>query len=404
MCLAVPGAPGFERRVRQALKDFEFSGGAPFDFQGCVFSSQSALQAWNRDVVVAGNLLDDGSFNYTYDAWGNRLTQTGTGGSGCFQPSYGYSANNQLTSPSGFVYDAAGNLTSDTVHTYTYDAKGQMVQVDSSTATYTYDAGGRRVGKTTTAGGLRNYIYDTDGTLQSEDSSTGFGPFYFYFGGKLVGEFSNSTTYYFHQDHLHSTRVLTDLSEHLQARFEFLPFGETAFGVSDLANTDRDFAGDVRDAESDPGNGTGNDYAMARHYGSRLGRFLTPDPAGTSATCLFNPQTQNRYAYVTNNPVNRTDPSGLCNNDGLDCGPTIGISLPFGQGGGGGNPAPPTPHPVFQFPPVGFFRQSRPLAAGGDYHECMYACGQGCFELFGPGSLFLLCVAACTIICAGPPN
>ena len=74
------------------------------------------------------------------------------------QPSYGYNANNQLNSPSGFVYDAAGNLTNDTVHSYTYDAKGQVIQVDvGSTATYTYDTGGERVGKTTSAR-LRNYV------------------------------------------------------------------------------------------------------------------------------------------------------------------------------------------------------------------------------------------------------
>jgi RHS repeat-associated protein len=54
---------------------------------------------------------------------------------------------------------------------------------------------------------------------------------------------------------------------------------------------------------------TGLDYAMNRYYGSNLGRFLTPDPYGGSAK-PDNPQTWNRYSYVTNDPINANDPSG----------------------------------------------------------------------------------------------
>ena len=39
-----------------------------------------------------------------------------------------------------------------------------------------------------------------------------------------------------------------------------------------------------------------------------LGRFLTQDPLPGSPTA---PQTQNRYAYALNNPVNNVDPTGL---------------------------------------------------------------------------------------------
>nr|WP_228063777.1 MULTISPECIES: RHS repeat-associated core domain-containing protein [unclassified Streptococcus] len=52
---------------------------------------------------------------------------------------------------------------------------------------------------------------------------------------------------------------------------------------------------------------TGLDYLRARYYDSRAGTFLTEDSYAGQAT---DPLSQNRYAYVHNNPVNYTDPSG----------------------------------------------------------------------------------------------
>jgi RHS repeat-associated protein len=62
------------------------------------------------------------------------------------------------------------------------------------------------------------------------------------------------------------------------------------------------FTGKERDFE------TGLDYFEARYLGSNMGRFLSPDPLGGH---LEDPQTLNKYAYVRNNPVNLTDPTGL---------------------------------------------------------------------------------------------
>jgi len=47
---------------------------------------------------------------------------------------------------------------------------------------------------------------------------------------------------------------------------------------------------------------------LARYYGSNLPRFLSPDPLGGVKE---NPQTFNRYSYVSNNPLNLIDPSGM---------------------------------------------------------------------------------------------
>ncbi|MGH7775708.1 MAG: RHS repeat-associated core domain-containing protein [Candidatus Dormibacterales bacterium] len=48
-----------------------------------------------------------------------------------------------------------------------------------------------------------------------------------------------------------------------------------------------------------------------REYSSIQGRWLSPDPAGLAAVNPANPQTWNAYAYVGNQPLSATDPTGL---------------------------------------------------------------------------------------------
>jgi RHS repeat-associated protein len=62
------------------------------------------------------------------------------------------------------------------------------------------------------------------------------------------------------------------------------------------------FTGKERDYESNL------DNFGARYDASSLGRFTSPDPL---AGHTEDPQTLNRYAYVRNNPINLTDPTGL---------------------------------------------------------------------------------------------
>jgi len=59
------------------------------------------------------------------------------------------------------------------------------------------------------------------------------------------------------------------------------------------------------------------DDAAARELHPNQGRWISPDPAGLAAVDLSNPQTWNRYAYVTNAPLNAVDPLGLDSYDNL---------------------------------------------------------------------------------------
>jgi RHS repeat-associated protein len=56
--------------------------------------------------------------------------------------------------------------------------------------------------------------------------------------------------------------------------------------------------------------GTDLDYAMARYYASRSGRFMTPDPGHVGAN-IGDPQSWNAYTYGANDPINHIDPNGM---------------------------------------------------------------------------------------------
>jgi RHS repeat-associated protein len=96
-------------------------------------------------------------------------------------------------------------------------------------------------------------------------------------------------------------------------RHDYLPFGEEIGSGTGLRSTALGYSGDTtrqkftgyeRDVE------TGLDYAQARYYANAQGRFASVDPLGASAS-TGNPQSWNRYAYVLNNPLVLTDPSGM---------------------------------------------------------------------------------------------
>jgi RHS repeat-associated protein len=104
----------------------------------------------------------------------------------------------------------------------------------------------------------------------------------------------------------------------------YYPYGDEAY--SQTFDPGYKFTGYERDTETEL------DYAFARYYNYRLGRFMSADPAGGD---LSDPQSENRYAYVRNNPTNMTDPSGLCGGFSLGFGYDP-FSSPFFSGGGDG--------------------------------------------------------------------
>jgi RHS repeat-associated protein len=276
-------------------------------------------------------------FSYGYDRYGNRWNQTLTAGSGSWpQPSFTFTGaqnggvpNNRIDSDS---YDAAGNLLNDGTNSYTYDAENRIKSVNGAT-TYTYDAEGRRVAKTTGASVI-DFIYDREGHVMlrnSNPASPSSALIEMYVAGLHLGTYVlNSTVtdtifYYNHADWLGTERARTNLSGTACETIQSLPFGDeqvinrTCGDVSPMH-----FTGKERDTESSL------DNFGARYYASSMGRFMSPDWGGPMPTPdpvpwadLNDPQTLNLYSYVRNNPTSYADEDGhtyhICDEHGQNC-------------------------------------------------------------------------------------
>jgi RHS repeat-associated protein len=241
------------------------------------------------------------SHTYSYDKVGNRTAKDSV--------TYTINTVNEVTALSdgtSFTYDDNGNRTQKTKGTdtwdYTYDYANRLTEVEENSTTvgeYVYSGDGKRLqvteNSTTTisiSSGL-NVLY--------EETSTGTATYIYGPTGQLAKRTTinqETNIFYYHTDHLGSTRLVTDDSKNIVAAVTYHPFGELG---TEEGSEDYLFTGKEKDA-------TGLYYYGARYYDPDVGRFVTRDPlTGTAA----NPQTLNRYVYCANNPLKYVDPAGL---------------------------------------------------------------------------------------------
>ena len=241
-------------------------------------------------------------YTYSYDQYGNRWHQTLTAGSG-YTVDLGFDANNHLTpapcndNTNYYCYDLAGNLLyNGNGSAQFFDAEGRITSYNGSghTASYVWDSAGQRVQRTVD-GVTTDYVFDNQGH-ENTNATGGFAASAWselYLGGMHVNTYTNSSTYFSHNDHLGSLRTQTDpsgsnLYNGSPRVFTNRPFGEwTDYATEGWLG----FTGDLLD---DPDGNTF--HTPNRQYNEYEGRWLTPDPAGLAAVDPMNPQTWNRYS------------------------------------------------------------------------------------------------------------
>ncbi|HWM70577.1 MAG TPA: RHS repeat-associated core domain-containing protein, partial [Steroidobacteraceae bacterium] len=248
---------------------------------------------------------------WTYDANGNRQTETGTAASTyAIDP-----ASNRISAITGslartYAYDAAGNTTAYSTVTATYNNAGRLKTLTngSATETSTYNALGQRIEVSGGASGTVLYTYDEAGHLLGEYDGAGtLIQETVWLGDTPVGTLRSSgsgvSIYYVHTDQLNTPREVTRPSDNAAMwTWNSDPFG------TDAANANPSGAGAFTYNLRFPGQyfdgETGLHYNMARDYDPALGRYVESDPIGLSGGI-------NTYLYADGAPIDLLDPAGM---------------------------------------------------------------------------------------------
>jgi RHS repeat-associated protein len=215
-------------------------------------------------------------------------------------------ANTNQFTTTGFSYDASGNVLADGTNTYAWNAESQIKTATG--VSYTYDGDGDRVQKSNG----KIYWYGAGSEILDEsDSSGNITDEYIFFGGKRIAHrvVSGNAIYYYAEDFLGSSRVMTTSTGTVCYDADFYPYGGERV-VTNTCPQNYKFTGKERDAE------TNNDDFGARYYSSQFGRWISPDwsaiPEPVPYANLTNPQTLNLYAMVHDNPETFADLDGHC--------------------------------------------------------------------------------------------
>ncbi|MBC7573425.1 MAG: RHS domain-containing protein, partial [Herminiimonas sp.] len=265
--------------------------------------------------------LDTGTVKTLYEAATNRGTKlAGT------DTTYNASGQPVQTGERSYKWDATGKLRTvqrkgEHLARYRYNHMGERIgkEVDGRTTGYLYE--GRQLAAELDDGGkiTRQYVYLADMPVAVIDTPAGMQadgaePTTWQAVARDLATLwrawtgSGETIAYLQNDHLGATEAVSNAAGQVIWRAAYGAYGNiikssasenpAPTSGSSRFRLNLRLPGQYEDAE------TGLYYNDHRYYDPRTGRYLTPDPLGLRGGI-------NSYAYVANNPLKYTDPSGL---------------------------------------------------------------------------------------------
>ena len=285
-----------------------------YDANGNITHTQNHNNTEDFAYDALGQLIShtdagNNTYAYTYQN-GNILTATKNGET---YHTYGYTNagwSDLLTSFDGgtITYDAIGNpLTYYDGKTFTWTAGRKLSTVTdgSNTYTYTYDGDGNRISKT--VDGVTTDYYYIDGKLLGLKKGQETLLFLYDETGTAYGFLRNGTPFYYAFNLQGDVIAIYNETGMEMVTYSYDVWGNHTCIIDNyymgLANLNPlRYRGYFYDEE------TGFYYLQSRYYDPEVGRFISSDGYVSTGQGVLG---YNPFVYCGNNPVNRSDPSGL---------------------------------------------------------------------------------------------
>ena len=251
------------------------------------------------DTIIGPLALPGGLTTSDYDLTGNR-TRTASSGANIIYVVNEFDQYSAI-SENALHYDRNGNLRDDGTRRYTWDAANRLVRVaeigtGQTIAAYVYDPHGRRNVEIENGTATR-LLWDGQALIGEYRNGELFASYVFDDGidRPLQIAVGGSEAWY-HSDIVGSVRILTDPSGQRAAAYRYSAFGVLEESIGAIHNPVRYAGRRLSDA-------LGTYDCRAREYDPLLGRFLQRDPSGMA-------DGTNLYVYAGNNPLVFGDPLG----------------------------------------------------------------------------------------------